>query len=275
MGKDNKKKLTEKELHEIKEYIKATAKSALDIPDRLQDYIKNLTEDPYQPTLTGAVLNTLEILDNVGLWKEPKSKNSTAVIAVVAVDAYTKMLKRISQYRSAQKAASQAYDEWLASEKLLARNLVYKGLEPLKGTDSDPLNWYRPTSVLLKTYKSIAGKPLSQRVLNKYQAAGLIPPPIRIGRQAYRSFITLIFLNTIEWTKRQGIKLSDPRMKEQVYSLVNSYLSLPPSDKDTPSPPIQAMLGMINDHREAVARGWDGVLTNNKDKNGKRIKQKA
>jgi len=257
------------EMDEVQEYLKSTARSAIEIPDRLQDYVVSLTKDSSRPTLTGTVLNTLKTLADVGVWEKAEKGNSTTYMAVKALDAYTKMLQRLSQYRSAKKAADKAYDEWLAGEKLLAENLVFKGLEPLKGTDGDPLNWYRPTSVLLKTYKSNTGKPLSQRVLNKYQAAGLIPPPIRIGRQTYRSFLTLIFLNTIEWVKQhgtKGIKLSDPKMKEEVNSLVSGYLALIPDDKDADSPLIKAMLDMINEHREALAKNWYDILLSNKGK---------
>ncbi len=155
----------------------------------LKKTLQRIPRGNQSPILPQCVYSIMEELREIGVWNG--SSNTT----------YDQAIKALWSYENAK-------DNYQDSLTKLALNLVFKYSLPFNDTSRDPLGWFleRGEIVRLCNHRGIK---ISLRTLSTYQKQGLIRPPIRLGRKAHYSFLTVFRIITATDYKKSGHKLLD------------------------------------------------------------------
>lgn len=203
------------------------------------------TEKP--PNIALCVLSAMQELKDIGLGGG--RANNTHSYANGALGAYNRAEKNRCVYLAARTTYEKRSKEFLRKQGDLIVNLVERDLDPLLGTSYDPLKWYLTASEVIKLCKG-NGVILKLTTLRKYQAFGLIPKPIRIGRVAGYSVLTALRVGVINTLKKRGLRLGD--IQDAVAKSLNETLTCisdtSPEDRTPLENTCLAMLNLIDNH---------------------------
>jgi len=192
-----------------------------EINQRATQAIDKIWEGRQQPNLPRCVLAAMNELKDIGVWDG--DRNSSYILATRALENYNKMERERVGYLTAKKAYKDASMDYSHTLTNLATNLIYKKLHPLQTNSRDPLEWYFPGAKLIEICKS-NGVEITFPTLRKYQRLGLIPPPIRLGRKAHYSALSILRVLAIDRAKKNGKSLS--QIKEVIDDLLKIQLNL-------------------------------------------------
>lgn len=172
---------------------------------RMKEIGRRVWDAEQQPNLARCIIALMEELKDTGLWDE--ETNSTYELANKASQSYDKAEKKRVEYLATKAAYRRAYDCYILDETKLAFNLISKFLDPLGETTLDPLKWYLTASGVIKVCKA-KGVQITVPTLRKYQQLGLIPKPIRLGRKARYSLLTVLRVLIIDRGKKDRLTLT-------------------------------------------------------------------
>lgn len=195
-------------------------------------------------TLPMFVITAMAELEELGMGK----LTDTFGYAIDAAKIFYKLEKKRVEYVAAQRAYFEQFYAYLDKEEnLLIANLVQKHLEPMLGTPRDPLGWFMIAPEVIELCR-LNGVALTLSTLRKYQALGLIPKPIRIGRVAGYSVLTAFRTLAIGLLKKKGAKLSDmPELIEgSMRLLLNNIKDVLPKQRTWGEEAVVAMLNLMD-----------------------------
>lgn len=174
---------------------------------QMEEARKKVLEGKQRPNLARCVEAAMQELKTIGLWDG--EYNTTYDIASATLAAYAKAEKGRVKYLAAMKAWRRVFHDYITLEVGLAYNLVFKMLSPLEEkTSRNPLDWFFNSEEIIELCKN-NGVKLSISSLRGYQKIGLIPKPIRLGRKAKYSILTVLRILMIHFGTERGEKLKD------------------------------------------------------------------
>lgn len=168
---------------------------------------RKMEQGEQQPNIARCVLATMEELKGMGYWDG--AENTTYTEALNTLEAYKKLEKKRGEYLARKSAYLAAIDEYTAAKVFLATNLVGKYLDPLGNNIADPMAWYLTATELIDLCHNTLKIDIKLPTLRKYQSLGLIPKPIRLGRNSRYSLLTFLRIAIIQEMKKRGLKLKE------------------------------------------------------------------
>lgn len=240
-------------------------------PDDAADHIWNQLESTAKrrfrsrklPNLPLCVLATMEELKDTGVWDG--KPNSTYIAATTALESYEAAEKKRVEYLSIKAGYDKAMGDYLIKRHKLVFNISIKFLEPFSGSSKDPLKWYLTMQELIDMCK-LANRVITIPAIRKYQSLGLIPKPIRIGRTARYSLMTVLRISIIDELKKQGVALKDMEksIRKSLKATVQVYYEKFPADWSSFEQAIDSMTNLTGEAPEQLVTAWQEDMAANK-----------
>ncbi|TET42386.1 MAG: MerR family transcriptional regulator [Dehalococcoidia bacterium] len=179
--------------------------------DMLQDMSRQVKEAASriekQPNLARCVASVVEEFEAIGIGN--RKDNSSYALATQASTAYEQMEEARVRHVSAKKIYEEASDRYEVTTLDLTVNLILRHLEPTREGMDNPLKWFLPASQIIELARDGLDLNITLPTLRKYQALGLVPAPIRLGRRGHYSMTTLLRLTLIKRYQAEGRTLAD------------------------------------------------------------------
>lgn len=193
----------------------------------VEEVFKNIPSGIQLPNLARCVLAIMEELKAIGEWDG--RQNTTYETAGKTSRLHSIAETKRVQYLAAKTIYERARAEYEDEMMQLVVNLTLKTLSPLTKTESDPLEWFLTGEEIIE----LSGINISFSTLRRYQKQGLIPKPIRLGRKAYYSLLTIHRIIIIDKLKREGYILSDIKgaLEPSLKALINKKKNKFPPDR--------------------------------------------
>lgn len=221
-----------------------------------------LAEAKQWPNIPLCVKATMDDLREMGLWEQ--ETNPTYDLATSALADWRRLERKRLEYLSAKRSYEESWFPYATNIINLAKNLVYLGADPLSGSSGDPIQWFVPGSKVVKIFqeeafqKAAPEAKITLPTLRKYQRLGLIPKPIRLGRYAHYSVLTIYRIIAIIHCKEQGIKLSDmkPHIDRTIQAMVEFIGEEFPDDRLNIENAISTMMWIASGQGQSMAIMW-------------------
>lgn len=193
----------------------------------VEEVFKNIPSGIQLPNLARCVLAIMEELKAIGEWDG--KQNTTYETAREASRLHSITETKRVKYLAAKAIYEKARVEYEDRITELVANLTLKTLSPLTKTQFDPLEWFFTGEKIIE----LSGIKVSFSTLRRYQKQGLIPKPIRLGRKAYYSLLTIMRIKIIDKLKSEGYVLSDIRgtLEPSLKAFINKSKNKFPPDR--------------------------------------------
>ena len=243
----------------------------LNMSEKFTTAIERVRLGEKQPNLSKCVMGVIAELQDIGYGDDANSTTKTASQCLVD---YGILERKRVELLTAKGAYEKASRDYQVSAYELGINLAIKLLTPMSGEPQDPLQWHLTGEDMVQLCQRLnaidIGKggeealspDFSLGTLRKYQAMKLIPKPIRLGRESYYSFLTLLRVHAIQHFKREGYKLEDIKghMNQSIKTTLEFYEDKYIGDRTPLEHVYVAMMNLTNPGAEELFKNYAELL---------------